>query len=150
MPRSTFRSLKPWPPWPAAILPGPIPGWSARTSFLQLLGFYFFGRVLFRSRFWALLLALLTAMPFLDVGVGEIWGIWRDALPRISFQTVLPYLLTLVVLWRSQPRRWPWLMILAGLMVYLHSVSTPAWAWRSGWGCGSTIPAAGNGPNAWG
>ena len=66
-------------------------------------------------------------MPFLDVGVGEMWGVWRDALPRISFQTVLPYLLTLVVLWRNQPRRWPWLMILAGLMVFLHSVSTPAW-----------------------
>ena len=95
--------------------------------FLQLLGFYLFGLVLFRSRFWAVLLALLTAMPFLDIGVGEIWGVWRDALPRISFQTVLPYLLTLVVLWRSQPRRWPWLMIFAGLMVYLHSVSTPAW-----------------------
>ena len=39
---------------------------------------------------------------------------------------MLPYLLTLVVLWRSQPRRWPWLMILSGLMVFLHSVSAPA------------------------
>jgi hypothetical protein len=94
--------------------------------FLQLLGFYILGRLLFRNRFWALLLALLTAMPFLDVGLGEFWGIWRDALPRITFQTVLPYLLSLVILWRSQPRRWPWLMILAGLMVFLHSISTPA------------------------
>ena len=93
---------------------------------LQLLGFYILGRLLLRSRFWAVLLAFLTAMPFLDVGLGEFWGIWRDALPRITFQTALPFLLALVVLWRSQPRRWPWLMILAGLMVYLHSISTPA------------------------
>lgn len=95
--------------------------------FLQLLGFYLLGRVLFRSRPWAVLLALLTAMPFLDVGVGEMWGVWRDAIPRVTFQTVLPYLLTLVVVWRNQPRRWPWLMILSGLMVFLHSISTPAW-----------------------
>jgi hypothetical protein len=95
--------------------------------FLQLLGFYLLGRALFRGRSWAFLLALLTAMPFLDVGVGEMWGVWRDALPRITFQTVLPYLLALVVVWRNQPRRWPWLMILAGLMVFLHSISTPAW-----------------------
>jgi hypothetical protein len=95
--------------------------------FLQLLGFYLLGRVLFRNRPWAVLLALLTAMPFLDVGVGEMWGVWRDAIPRVTFQSVLPYLLTLVVVWRNQPRRWPWLMILAGLMVFLHSISTPAW-----------------------
>jgi hypothetical protein len=94
--------------------------------FLQLLGFYILGRVLLRKRMWAFLLALLTAMPFLDVGLGEFWGIWRDAIPRVTFQTALPYLLALVVIWRAQPRRWPWLMILAGLMVFLHSVSTPA------------------------
>ena len=94
---------------------------------LQLLGFYILGRQLLRSRYWALLLALLTAMPYLDVGVGEFWGIWRDALPRVSFQTALPYLLALAVAWRSRPARWPWLMILAGLMVFLHSISAPAW-----------------------
>ncbi len=94
--------------------------------FLQLLGFYILGRVLLRKRKWAFLLAFLTAMPFLDVGLGEFWGIWRDAIPRVTFQTVLPYLLALVVVWRAQPRRWPWLMVLAGLMVFLHSVSTPA------------------------
>ena len=95
--------------------------------FLQLLGFYILGRVLFKNRFWALLLALLTAMPFLDVGVGEFWGIWRDAIPRVTFQTALPYLLALVVVWRDRPRRWPWLMIAAGLMVFFHSISAPAW-----------------------
>ena len=94
--------------------------------FLQLLGFYILGRVLLRKRMWAFLVALLTAMPFLDVGLGEFWGIWRDAIPRVTFQTALPYLLALVVVWRTKPRRWPWLMILAGLMVFLHSVSTPA------------------------
>lgn len=98
----------------------------APTIFIQLLGFYIFGRVLFRSRFYAFLLAFLTAMPFIWNGIGEFWGIWRDALPRVTFQAVLPYLLALAVAWRSQPRRWPWLMILSGLMVFLHSISTPA------------------------
>ena len=42
--------------------------------FLQLLGFYILGRLLFHNRFWALLLALLTAMPFIDVGLGEFWA----------------------------------------------------------------------------
>ena len=108
--------------------------------FIQLLGFYIFGRVLLRSRRWAVLLALLTAMPFLDleISLGEFWGIWRDAIPRVTFQSALPYLLALAVAWRNQPRRWPWLMILAGLMVFLHSVSTPAIGlavWLGLWAC---------------
>ena len=105
-------------------------------TFLQLLGFYLLGRVLFKNRFWAFLLAFLTAMMVINIGLGEIWGVWRDALPRVTFQSVLPFLLTLVLVWKDRPGRWPWLMVFAGLLVYVHPISAPAWGfaiWLSLW-----------------
>ncbi|MFH1523842.1 MAG: hypothetical protein ABIF04_02660 [Chloroflexota bacterium] len=105
-------------------------------TFLQLLGFYIFGRVLFKNRFWAFLLAFLTAMPFLKIGLGESWGVLQDALPRVTFQSLLPFLLTLVLVWKDRPGRWPWLMVFAGLLVYAHPISAPAWGlaiWLSLW-----------------
>ena len=48
-------------------------------TFLQLFGFYILGRVLFKKRFWAFLLAFLTAMTVTTIGLGEIWGVWQDA-----------------------------------------------------------------------
>jgi len=105
-------------------------------TFLQLLGFYILGRVLFKNRFWSFLLAFLTAMMVINIGLGEIWGVWRDALPRVTFQSVLPFLLALVLVWKDHPGRWPWLMVIAGLLVYLHPISAPAWGfavWLSLW-----------------
>ena len=105
-------------------------------TFLQLLGFYILGRVLFKNRFWAFLLAFLTAMTVITIGLGEIWGVWQDALPRVTFQALLPYVLALVLVWKDHPRRWPWLMVFAGLLVYLHPISAPAWGfaiWLSLW-----------------
>ena len=105
-------------------------------TFLQLLGFYILGRVLFKNRFWAYLLAFLTAMTVINIGLGEIWGVWQDALPRVTFQSLLPFLLALVLVWKDRPGRWPWLMVFAGLLVYVHPVSAPAWGfaiWLSLW-----------------
>ena len=105
-------------------------------TFLQLLGFYILGRVLFKNRFWAFLLTFLTAMTVINIGLGEIWGVWQDALPRVTFQSLLPFLLALVLVWKDRPGRWPWLMVLAGLLVYLHPISAPAWGlavWLSLW-----------------
>jgi O-antigen/teichoic acid export membrane protein len=111
-------------------------------TFLQLLGFYILGRVLFstagenKSRFWAFLLAFLTAMTVINIGLGEIWGVWQDALPRVTFQSLLPFLLALTLVWKDRPRRWPWLMLFAGLLVYVHPISAPAWGlavWLSLW-----------------
>ena len=105
-------------------------------TFLQLLGFYILGRVLFKNRFWSFLLAFLTAMMVINIGLGEIWGVWRDALPRVTFQSVLPFLLALVLVWKDRPSRWVWLMIFAGLLVYVHPISAPAWGfavWLSLW-----------------
>ncbi|NTV37905.1 MAG: hypothetical protein HGA82_01750 [Anaerolineales bacterium] len=105
-------------------------------TFLQLLGFYVLGRVLFKSRFWAFLLAFLTAMPVLKIGLGENWGVLQDALPRVTFQSLLPFVLVLVLVWKDEPKRWPWLMVFAGLLVYAHPISAPAWGlaiWLSLW-----------------
>jgi O-antigen/teichoic acid export membrane protein len=105
-------------------------------TFLQLLGFYILGRVLFKHRFWAFLLAFLTAMTVINIGLGEIWGVWQDALPRVTFQSLLPFLLTLTLVWKDRPGRWPWLMLFAGLLVYVHPISAPAWGlavWLSLW-----------------
>ena len=105
-------------------------------TFLQLLGFYILGRVLFANRFWAFLLAFLTAMTVINIGLGEIWGVWQDALPRVTFQSLLPFLLALTLVWKNHPGRWPWLMLFAGLLVYVHPISAPAWGlavWLSLW-----------------
>jgi hypothetical protein len=96
-------------------------------TFLQLFGFYILGRVLFKNRFWAFLLAFLTAMTVINIGLGEIWGVWQDALPRVTFQSLLPFLLALALVWKDRPGRWPWLMVFAGLLVYVHPISAPAW-----------------------
>jgi hypothetical protein len=94
--------------------------------FLQLFGFYWLGRILFRSRFWAFTFSAMAAAP-MPLPLGEIWGIVRDALPRFTFQVVLVFLLGLVILWRSKPRRWYLIMVAAGLMAFIHPVSTPVW-----------------------
>jgi hypothetical protein len=96
-------------------------------TFLQLLGFYILGRVLFKNRFWAFLLAFITGMTVINIGLGEIWGVWQDALPRLTFQSLLPFLLALVLVWKDRPERWPFLMFFSGLLVYVHPISAPAW-----------------------
>jgi hypothetical protein len=98
------------------------------TVFLQLLGFYLLGRVLFADRFWALLLALLGSGTTLGFGPGEFWGLWADSLPRNVFQAVLPFVLLVVLRWRTRPSSWPLIMAGLGALMYLHPVSAPAWA----------------------
>jgi O-antigen/teichoic acid export membrane protein len=105
-------------------------------TFLQLLGFYILGRVLFKKRLWGFLLAFLTAMTVIDIGLGEIWGVWPDSLPRILFQSLLPFILVASLAWKDHPWRWILLMIFAGLLVYVHPISAPAWGfalWISIW-----------------
>jgi hypothetical protein len=94
--------------------------------FIQLMGFYILGRVLFKNRWWAFLLTLLVSMPF-DINLEEIWGIILDPVSRFNFQALIPYLIALAIVWRNRPQRWPWIMVFAGLLVFVHPVSTPAW-----------------------
>lgn len=105
------------------------------TIFMQLLGFYFLGRVLYLRRGWAFLLAVVALMP-VPINLGESWGIMADVLPRFSFQALLPFVLGFAFLWRNQPKRWFFLMIFTGLMTFLHPVSAPVWGmglWLGFW-----------------
>ena len=95
--------------------------------FVQALGFYVLGRVIFSSRYWAVLLAILNLVP-IRLGFGTYWGPDVEPLARFTFQALLPFLLALTLHWRRAPKRWVWIMIAAGLMTYAHAVSAPAWA----------------------
>ena len=103
--------------------------------FLQAVGFYIFGRVVLKDRYWAVLLAIITLMP-LRLNLGTYWGIFLDPLPRSSFQSLLPYLLAGAFYWRTTPKVWPWLMGTAGVLIYVHPVSAPEWGfaiWSGMW-----------------
>ncbi len=94
--------------------------------FVFALGFYVLGWVIFKSRYWAFLFAILNLLPY-EINLQEDWGVFTDPVPRFTFQALLPFLLTFIWMWRDQPRRWPWLMAFSGALVYIHPVSTPAW-----------------------
>ncbi len=94
--------------------------------FLQALGFYVLGRVLFASRYWAALLAIINLAP-IWLGFGTYWGIDTDALPRFTFQALLPFLLAAALRWREEPLRWPWIMVGVGLLIYVHPIGAPGW-----------------------
>ncbi len=92
--------------------------------FFQMAGFYILGRILFKDRFWAFILAVITFIP-ISLGA-ELWGIWLP-LPRFLFQTFLPYLLSLAFIWKGDYKKWPLLMIFSGFIFYLHPFSGLAW-----------------------
>jgi len=105
------------------------------SAYLWLLGLhvfllgassYLFGRLLFRSRFWAALLAAVLLMPVM-VGLGTYWGTFRDAQPRFSYAAVLPLLWSAALAWHGKPRLWPLLLGIAGALVFIHPVSAPSW-----------------------
>ena len=93
--------------------------------FLHLSGFYLLGRSIYKSRYWAFLLAVVST-SYVDVFGGEYYGaIWEVALPRDLFLALLPYLYYAAWTWRKTPRFWPALMLIAGLYVYVHPASGP-------------------------
>ncbi len=103
--------------------------------FLQAFGFYLLGCVLFQNRFWAVLLAV-TALMFIPLTLRDYWGLFEDPQPRFTFQALLPFLLAAAIKWRTKPAIWPGLMGGAGLLMYVHPPSAPAWAlaiWAGLW-----------------
>jgi hypothetical protein len=106
--------------------------------FLQYLSYYLLGRVLFNNRYWAYLFTLAVSSP-LELAGGELWGVVGDGMPRFTYQVLIPFILILLLtVWRERPKRWIWVMIIAGLMAFIHPVSTPTWAfalWLGLWPC---------------
>lgn len=95
---------------------------------LQYVIYYIFGKVLFKNRYWGFLFSLAISAP-LELAGGEVWGVVGDAMPRFTFQVLIPIILIiLLTTWRNRPGRWPWIMVIAGLMAFIHPVSTPSWA----------------------
>ena len=106
--------------------------------FLQYFSYYLLGRVIFNNRYWAYLFTLAVSAP-LELAGGELWGIVGDGMPRFTYQVLIPFILILLLtIWRDRPKRWIWAMVMAGLMAFIHPVSTPAWAfalWLGLWPC---------------
>jgi len=103
--------------------------------FFQLFGFYLLGKRLFKTRFWAIVLALLTVPPVWIWGGNELWGVFHLPLVRMSFEALLPYLLMLFLTRGSDAKALPWLFAICGVTVYAHPVSAPAVA--AALACGS-------------
>jgi hypothetical protein len=95
--------------------------------FLQLSGFYLLGKELFKDRFWAGLLAIVSAIP-VHYGFWDFWGLIYDPLPRIVFQALLPFILWLFLRWSEHPLRWPSLMAASSILFFIHVISAPALA----------------------
>lgn len=103
--------------------------------FLHLLGFYILGVAIFRNRFWAFIFAILTIFK-IKINLGTFWGISPDAIPRFTFQALLPFVLAAAYYYRTNYRAWPFILGVAGLLIYIHPVSAPAWGfsiWFSFW-----------------
>jgi hypothetical protein len=101
----------------------------------QAIGFYLLGMVLFRNRYWAFLLALITLCP-IALPIRESWGAYHDPLPRSLFHAFLPYLLAAAFHFQDRRRAWPWIMVGCGFAFYIHPVSAPHWAfalWLGMW-----------------
>lgn len=92
--------------------------------FMQLTSFYLLGKELFKHRFWALLLSVLTAVPIV-YGFWDSWGLAYDPLPRFLFQSLAPFFLLAAIRWSSTPKMWPWLMLVTSFMFFIHVISTP-------------------------
>lgn len=92
---------------------------------LQMTGFYVFGRVLFRGRLFPFLLAILSTF-LINTQSWDYWGVFNDPQPRMMFQSLLPWVLALVIVSIKQTRlRWLVFACL-GFMIYIHPVSIPA------------------------
>lgn len=97
--------------------------------FLQLIGFYLLGRILFSSRWLALFLSTI-ATGFIGVGMGTYWGLPAGihVLPRNMFQAILPFILSFQLTILNNWKIWPVLMVVLASSLWVHPVSAPAWA----------------------
>ena len=92
---------------------------------LQMTGFYVFGKVLFRGRLFPFLLAILSTF-LINTRSWDYWGVFNDPQPRMMFQSLLPWVLALVIV-SINHNRLRWLVFAClGIMIYIHPVSIPA------------------------
>jgi hypothetical protein len=92
---------------------------------LQLLGFYFLGRLLTGSHFASVVLALLVNVPVLVWGYNDFLGTYFVPLPRTAYDAILPFLMISFIAFGGRARNIPFLFVLCGLSFYIHPVSAP-------------------------
>lgn len=92
--------------------------------FLNYLGFYIFGMLLLKKRWPALFFSLLMGFVYW-IPWGTYWGGgYLDYSPRTTFSALYSFLLCWVLVVWNKPRWWPCVMFVAGLMVYIHAISS--------------------------
>lgn len=89
-------------------------------------GFYLLGVHLLKSRLWAFAFSVANVLPNILVH-GTFWGIRNEAIARVGFQTLLPYILLLNLSSKDSNKRVVLSFVLLGLSMYVHPVSAPAW-----------------------
>ncbi len=95
----------------------------AVTLVLFLLGWYCFGRWLFRRRDAALFLSLVVSIT-VWVGCGTFWGVMHsDPVPRVLHAAFFPWMLMLAIMAFEEEMLRPFAMLCAGLGMWLHGVS---------------------------
>lgn len=93
--------------------------------FIQLAGFYWLGKVIYKSRFWGFFLSVLSGL-LVYTASSDYWGFYIDPQPRMLFQAFSPFVLTLAWLSTEHPKlRWM-TIILIGLLSYVHPNSIPS------------------------
>ena len=90
---------------------------------LQAIGVYLFGKKVLANRFLSFFLAIFSFTPIYATN-WDYWGITTDVLTRQLFQCLVIYVFILAFSWRDQPKRWPWIMLLLGLLAYIYPVSS--------------------------
>jgi len=93
---------------------------------LHLVGYFLMGKVLTKNSLLSFFLSITLLVP-VSLNLGEVWGLY-ETIPRFLFQALLPFLLAAVIYFGKALKNWPWLMASTGLMVYIHPVSLPPWA----------------------
>lgn len=107
---------------------------------LQAFGFYCLGYLVFETIPLSIVFALATTFVRINVGLGTFWGLDPDALPRVSLQACLPYLLWIAFKYRANYKFWPVTLFFAGLLMYIHPVGAPVWGISLWLGCFAFLP----------
>ena len=93
--------------------------------FAYLVGWYWVGRLVLGSRPWGLAFAAANFVCIPTMG-SDYWGFIYDVQPRLTFATLLPYVLVLALRALERPRLENALFLAAGGLIYAHPVSAPS------------------------
>lgn len=92
--------------------------------FLHYLSFYCLGLMLLKKRWQALFFTVLMGQVYW-IPWGTFWGGgYLDYSPRSTFSALYGFLLCAVLATWDKARWWPCIFFAAGLMIYVHSIST--------------------------